>query len=376
MTKRSKIDPLEYEEAYFKANSKQNRHEKKKAKNTDRSKYKKSNIDQRQKQEKEIDHKGHKQGQVITLSKQGYTVQTDDSSTFMCSLKGAMKKEKGQMKNLVVVGDHVYFEKVDDSTGVITGVKPRISELVRLDNLNRRKKQLIAANIDQVFITVSVIGPPLKPFLIDRYILAAIKSGITPIVLVNKVDYLDNRPDFVSDTQFDQDKDHFLALKAMKKKYPFKLLFVSCKTGEGIGAIKKLMDGKTSVFAGQSGTGKSSLLNTLLAETLEVGKIKEKTRKGSHTTTSSSLIPLASGGFCIDTPGIKSFGIWDLNKSDIILAFPDFTPFESECKFRACTHTSESGCAIKKAVDDGLLPSLRYTSYLELMQEENLPFWK
>lgn len=376
---KSKIDPLEYEEDYFQKKPLNAKQDQKKAQNNDRSKFKKSNLDQKLKQQQRQPlpkNLNTLSGRVITLSRQGYKVQIADSTIFVCSLKGSMKKEQGSAKNLVVVGDIVHFEKVSEDYGVITRVEKRKSELVRLDNLKRRQKQLIAANIDQVFITVSLMGPPLKPFLIDRYILAAIKSGIEPIVVVNKIDYLQERPSFVSDTQFEQDKENFEILKALESSYPFKLFFVSCETGENLDKLKKTMQGKTSVFAGQSGTGKSSLLNLLLAKNLDVGKIKEKTRKGSHTTSISSLIALDGGGHCIDTPGIKSFGIWDLSKQDVALAFPEFAPFSKECKFRACSHNLETGCAVKLAAEQGSIALIRHQSYIHLMQEENLPFWK
>ncbi len=376
---KSKIDPFEYEEAYFKKKPISTKELQKKAKNNDRSKYKKSNLDQAQKREgltAPINTKQTTIGRVVTLSREGYQVVTDDKKRVLCSLKGSLKKDKTLNKNLVVVGDRVRFSPIDDSYGVIVATEPRSSELVRLDNLKRRQKQLIAANIDQVFITVCLFAPCLKPFLIDRYILAAIKSGIEPIIVVNKMDYLENRPDFISDKQFKQDKDHLESLIAMKKTYPFKIFFVSCETGENIDLIKKEMVGKTSVFAGQSGTGKSSLLNILLSKNLKTGRVKEKTCKGSHTTSISSLIDLGSDSYCIDTPGIKSFGIWNLCKEDLPLAFPEFKPFSDQCKFRQCAHKTETGCAVKKGVEEGLLPKVRYLSYIQLAAEENLPFWK
>lgn len=375
---KSKIDPLEYEEAYFRKKPISTKQLQKKAQNNDRSKYKKSNLDQKAKHNALLAHTHNDlaQGLVVTLSREGYRVAMNDGTQFLCTLKGALKKDKSLDKNLVVVGDHVYFDKTNNTDGVIYAVKPRRSELVRLDNLKRRHKQLMAANIDQVFITSCLFAPCLKPFLIDRYILAAIKSGIEPIVVINKIDYLEERPSFVSDKQFEQDKEYFLALKKMEAAYPFKLFFVSSKTGEGVDLIREEMKGKTSVFAGQSGTGKSSLLNALLGENLKVGRVKEKTCKGSHTTTIASLIPLGKDSYCIDTPGIKSFGIWDLNPEDVSLAFPEFTSFSERCAFRKCTHQTEKGCSVKAAVENGELPQMRYFSYLQLLEEENLPFWK
>ena len=352
---------LNIEEDFHGNDRKECRQERKRAQSADRSKYKKTDT---KKQETETYTGNGIPGRVLSLSRAGALVQTKKGE-FTCSLRGALKKEKTLHKNLVVVGDIVYIVPQDDTQATIDHVAPRYSLLSRADNLRRRQHHLIAANIDQVFIVTSLFTPRLKPFLIDRYIITAKQGNLDPIVILNKVDLLNNPPTHLDPDVIREEIELYHAfIKAYSKEVT--LIEVSAETGDGLNTIRTKMTGKSSVFSGQSGVGKTSLINQLLDLDLEIGDVRHRTRKGTHTTSNASLIPLKPSGFCIDTPGIKSFGILDLKIADIENYFPEIARLKSSCKFPNCKHHHEPDCAIKAAVAEGAISTLRYESYITL----------
>lgn len=336
----------------------------------DRSKFKKTDKEKwlaqwKKEQKRGLEEENFLEGRVLSITPQEIKVAAEDT-LYSCQVRGLLKKEMGQEKNLVVVGDFVYFKPLSHFEGSIFHVKERFSLLARADNLSRRKQHLIAANIDQVLITLSLVFPPLKPFLADRYIIAAEKGGMKPILVVNKIDLLKDSK---------EEKESYEAFLKGYSSVDIPLISVSSKTGEGIEELKKVMANKASVFSGQSGVGKSSLINVLTGKDLKVGEPVKKTGKGSQTTTSAELIPLAFGGFCIDTPGIKSFGVWDLERDEIEAYFDEIHSIGQACKFPNCFHSHEKECAVKKALEEGHLSPLRYYSYLNLIEtidEEHL----
>lgn len=360
------------EEHFFGQERKAGKQQRKLASAKDRSKYKKTNQDQLLKHAA----KAHEQklaaakdtllrGRVISIVPEGILVDCEGHK-YTCLLRGVLKKEKNLDKNLVTVGDFVHFEAASPSEGVIAYVEPRKTVLSRADNLSRRKNQLIAANIDQVIITASVVHPPLKPALLDRYIIAARKGGLEPLIVINKIDLLDD-PSMDEDLKLDE-KDLYLHLLEVYQQNQIKAIGVSVQTGQGIEELQKAMQGKASVFSGQSGVGKSSLINAVAGLSLKVGEIVEKTKKGAHTTTTAQLLPLTFGGWCIDTPGIKSFGIWNLKLEEIKSYFSEIYDFGRQCHFPNCTHLHESDCAVIQATEQGLISPIRYQSYQSLVQ--------
>jgi ribosome biogenesis GTPase / thiamine phosphate phosphatase len=366
MSKEEKFWHLE--EEFFSKDRKASRKERKLASSKDRSKFKKSDQDQLKKHSEfieleDIDH--FKRGRVLAILPEGILVSSYQEE-FLCSLKGALKQDKTRIKNLVAVGDFVRFEAKGHKEGAIFKIEERHSVLSRADNLSRTKEQLIAVNIDQALITTSVVLPPLKPFLVDRYIIAAQKGNMEPVIVVNKIDLLNHPPQEIS-VDLSEEKALYEEFLDSYRTLNFKVISVSAKTLEGIETLKEIMSGKTSVFSGQSGVGKSSLINLITGSSLAIGDIVQRTRKGSHTTTTTHLIPLEGGGFCIDTPGIKSFGIWDLKMDEIAAYFPEIFALSSECKFPDCAHLNEPGCAVKKAVEENEISSLRFGSYCALM---------
>lgn len=355
---------LEYEEEFHGNDRKTSRKEKKEAIENDRSKYKKTDQDQ-QKKNKPIEHEepGIK-GRILAIHPEGMMVECGEK-LYRCQLKGSLKKEKNKVKNLVAVGDFVIIQERSHEEGLIVQIKPRYSYLSRADNLHRRKEQLIAVNIDQVIITISAHFPALKPALIDRYIIAAQKGNMHPVIVINKIDLLEKGS---------EEQELILECQKAYKNLNIPFLLISAHTGEGIEELKKIMQNKASVFSGQSGVGKSSLINAVTGSLLKTGEMAQKTFKGSHTTTTAQLIKMNQGGLCIDTPGIKSFGVWDLERSEIQLYFSEISNIALQCKFPNCSHQSESGCAVKTAVETGEISSIRFASYsslIETLQQEH-----
>jgi ribosome biogenesis GTPase len=343
------------------------RSERKIAVEKDRSKYKKTDSDQRKKNDslKQEDYSHLTRGRILAINPEGIFVDASGQN-WICQLKGSLKQEKSRLKNLVAVGDFVFFEKKDNGTGSICHVEERRSILSRADNLLRRKQQLIAVNIDQVIITCSVVFPALKPHLVDRYVIATLKGNMSPIIAINKIDLLEENPDIdpvTLEVEIYMYKEFLKAYSALG----IPVVSLSIHTGEGLCELKALMHGKTSVFSGQSGVGKSSLINAMTGSSLKTGAVVGKTNKGSHTTTTTHLVPIEGEGFCIDTPGIKSFGIWDLEEKNLQAYYPEFLPFAEKCKFPDCSHRNEPDCAVKKAVEEEKISELRFASYCALL---------
>lgn len=349
---------LTHEEAFLTRDSKEGKKERKIYQQKDRSKYKKTD------QKKIIVDPTlltFPKGRVLSITSEGITVNTD-GKTYLCQLKGTLKKEKKKEKNLVTVGDIVRIDIIDEKEASIVHIEERYSTLARTDNLTRRKSHLIAANVDQVGIIVSAKDPSLKPTLVDRYIISAKKGNLRPIVIINKIDLIEDA--------LEEEKNLFHLFIHDYSTLDFPLILVSAKTGQGLDDVRKILRGKTTVFSGQSGVGKSSILNSVLDIDLAVGTIVERTRKGAHTTTTATLFPLEDGGFCVDTPGVKSFGLYDIEPSEVASYFPEIMALQPLCKFRGCTHTHEPDCAVLKAVDEQHLSLLRYHSYVSLLERK------
>jgi len=353
----------EYEED-FPETSKERKTARKIASRRDRSKYKKTDAKKRKQRllegaQKKLAKKELLRGRVLAILPEGISVE-HEREIYFCSLRGSLKQEMTHAKNLIAVGDFVLFEIEREKSGLIAHIEERYSVLSRQEHLRRRQNQLIAANIDQVLITVSVVKPPLKPSLVDRYIIATYKGRMKPVILVNKIDLLEVG-------------SHETALfKLFIKTYTLlniPVIPISTITGEGIDLLKKTMKNKASVFSGQSGVGKSSLINAVTNLTLPIGDVVKKTKKGTHTTTAAQFILLKFGGWCIDTPGIRSFGIWDLQREDLNIYFPEIYEISRLCKYPDCTHSHEPGCALEEALKNKKISSLRFESYLKLLEE-------
>jgi ribosome biogenesis GTPase len=357
------------EAEYFGDERKVGKAERKKASAKDRSKYKKTDkektklLDAGKREKLESGHL--LRGRVLSILSEGILVE-HEGATFTCILRGSLKKEKTQAKNLVTVGDFVLFEEIAPSEGAIVNVEPRRTTLSRADNLSRRREQLIAANIDQVIITASVVSPPLKPALIDRYIIATRKGGMEPLVVINKADLLEGEQ--ADNPTVELEKEIMEEILQSYAKVGIPVIAVSVKENQGLDELCAAMAGKSSVFSGQSGVGKSSLINAVTGSELLVSGVVERTKKGSHTTTRAHLVKLKCGGWCIDTPGIQSFGVWDLDKDEIEQYFTEIYSTGRKCHFPDCSHRGEKECAVIEAVENGTISILRYESYVNLIE--------
>lgn len=331
------------------------------ASKTDRSKFKKTDSEKREKKllvdsEEKLKKLDVLRGRVLSITLKGILVESE-GHFFSCMLRGALKKESSKLKNLITVGDEVYFEKTEPDEGAIVLVGKRRTLFSRIEPL-RQKEQLIAANIDIVLITTSVGSPPFNPAFVDRAVIAAQKGNMQPVILINKVDLLHKK-----------EAPIFEAWAALYRQLGFIVLFISTTTKKGLDALREVMRDRASVFAGESGVGKSSLISEMIGRQLITAEVTRKTMRGVHTTTRAELLPLPFGGWCVDTPGIQNFGLWKLSLADLREYFTEIDELSKECKFRGCSHTHEPKCRVLKALEDNELSPLRYISYKKLLGE-------
>jgi ribosome biogenesis GTPase / thiamine phosphate phosphatase len=300
-------------------------------------------------------------GRVLSVHGLTSTVQAADGSLYPCATRRLLKTLSTDLRNPVAAGDRVLFrlaENTEPREGMIERVEPRHGTIARTI---RGRQHALVTNIDQVLIISSTAAPPLKPNLIDRLLVAAERGKARPVICINKIDLVDPAA--------------LAPLVGVYARMGYEVVSLSAKTGFGIERFRRLMAGSESVVVGQSGVGKSSLLNAVDPELkLRVGDIIHDTDKGRHTTTVAQLLPLACGGYVVDTPGIRQFELWDVIPEEVAGFFRDLRPFVNLCRFPDCTHIHEDFCAVKEAVADGRLDQRRYESYCHMLsgQEEAL----
>ena len=253
----------------------------------------------------------------------------------------------------LVVGDHVLVEG-SHASRVVAAVERRSTTLSRRSPGENRSR-VIAANVDQAVVVTAAVSPEPNLRLIDRLLVACHHAGIAPILCVNKVDQgTDGIETWIGDYQ----------------DGGYTILLVSARTARGMGSLKRLVAEHTTLFCGPSGVGKSAILNAIHpGYRLVEGSISEATGKGRHTTSTAQLLPLPGGGFVVDTPGVREFGLWDLAPARLPQCFPELARFSRHCSFASCAHVEEPDCAVRDAAQRGELSSRRYTSYLKLRQE-------
>ncbi|MBX7167825.1 MAG: ribosome small subunit-dependent GTPase A [Pirellulales bacterium] len=295
-------------------------------------------------------------GRVLAVRGLHSTVVTDEGRQYRCATRRLLKTLSTDARHVVIAGDVVLFRPEGAEEGIILRVEPRHGTLSRT---SRQRQHLIASNVDQVLVVGSAAQPDLKPNLLDRFLLSAERTGIRPIVCINKVDLIDAA-----------------SLQPLVGNYAqlgYATLLVSATTGQGIVRLRRLLRGQQTAVVGQSGVGKSSLLNAVDPNLkLRVGDVSEESQKGTHTTTTATLWPLASGGFVVDTPGIRQMELWDVVPEEMAGFFREFRPFVSRCRFPDCTHVHEDDCAVKDAVADDLIDGRRYESYCRLREGDGL----
>ena len=290
------------------------------------------------------------QGRVLRVHGLLSTVQTVDGHIYRCATRRLLKTLQTSLRHVVAAGDIVMMRPVSTDEGMIERVESRHGVIART---SRGRQHVIVANVDQLLIIASAGEPEIKPHLIDRMIVSAEKAGIRPIVCINKIDLVD--------------PSTLQPLAGVYGQMGYDVLLLSAKLELGIRRLRQICSGRQSVVAGQSGVGKSSLLNALQAGLhLRVREVSAENEKGRHTTTSANLLALDGGGWIVDTPGIRQFQLWDISPEEIAGYFRDLRPFVSFCRFPNCTHTHEDDCAVKDAVADGLLDLRRYDSYCHM----------
>jgi ribosome biogenesis GTPase len=291
-----------------------------------------------------------RRGRVLKVHGLTSVVQAEDGSLHQCVTRRLLRTLSTDQRHVVAAGDWVFFRTDPSGDGIIEQIEPRRAVLSRS---SRGRQHIIVTNADQMVIISSAAEPYLKPNLIDRFLVTAEQQKIRPVICINKVDLVD-RADLEP-------------LVGVYSRMGYRVLMTSVKTGLNLDRLRRLMTGAASVLVGQSGVGKSSLLNLIEPGlNLRVATVSAETQKGRHTTTTAQLIPLAAGGYVIDTPGIRQFQLWDIIAEEVAGCYRDIRPYVSLCKFPNCTHTHEADCAVKDAVADGHLDARRYESYCHL----------
>ncbi|MBD3217381.1 MAG: ribosome small subunit-dependent GTPase A [candidate division Zixibacteria bacterium] len=305
-------------------------------------------------------------GTVVSAYGLYYQVQTE-YGRLQCTLRESLRSEAESRHSVVVVGDNVELEPVVDTDSqeelarkkthaVILGVDPRHSKFSRPKRGKEEIEQIVAANIEQMLIISSVKQPQFKMGLIDRFLIAAHQGSLEPIIILNKIDL-----------------EHALDINRLEQVYEsinVRMIATSATERIGVERFGEVLKDKRSIVVGQSGTGKSSLLNCVeKGLKLRVGEISSYSQKGTHTTTAVEMYPLSFGGYVVDTPGLKYLGLWDIEAEDLGYLYPEIARYSEKCKFRNCLHKTEPGCAVKQALEDREIYPERYESYLKIVEE-------
>lgn len=309
----------------------------------------------------DVDFAKCKRGRVLRVFGLNSDVESENGEIYTCVTRRILKTLATDQRHVVVAGDRVYFREPENHEssrleGIIERVEPRHGTLARA---SRRRKHIIVTNVDQVIIVASAGEPRLKPNLIDRILVTAERAAIRPVICINKIDLVD-----VAELQ---------PLIGVYGQMGYKVILTSAETSFGIDRLKRQLAGRESVVTGQSGVGKSSLLNAIepgLA--LRIGEVSEENQKGRHTTTTAELLKLSTEDtYVVDTPGIRQFMLWDIIPEEVSGFFRDLHPFENLCHYPDCTHTHENFCAVKDGVADGKIDLRRYDSYLAIRESRD-----
>lgn len=302
-----------------------------------------------------------KTGVVIKSTGSWYRLLDEDGKEWDCRIRGKLRIKGIKSTNPVAVGDKVTFEPEEDKeTGVIKSILPRSNYIIRKSiNLSKRS-HILAANVDHVYLIVTLVAPQTHTAFIDRFLVTAEAYHIPVTILFNKVDLYEEIDLEVLENFMD-----------IYKMAGYRCLTISAKQSNSVAFLKEEIKGKKVMFGGHSGVGKSTLINSLDPQLeLKTGKISSSHLSGQHTTTFAEMHPLTSGGFIIDTPGIKAFGLIDFDKKELSHYYPEMRALITACKFNDCQHVNEPQCAVKEAVESGDIHAERYFNYLSILQED------
>ena len=306
-------------------------------------------------------------GLVYKSTGSWYTVKTEEDYFIECRIKGKFRMKGIKSTNPIAVGDIVDFEldqTSDAITGTIHNIQERKNYIVRKSVNLSHQMHIIASNVDYVFLLITLNNPPTTTNFIDRFLVTAEAYGIETILVFNKIDTLNEKS-----------LDEQLYMQHIYQEIGYKCHRVSATENKGVEELKQMMMGKVSMFSGHSGVGKSTLVNAMEPSLhLKTKTISEQSKQGQHTTTFAEMYDLSFGAKIIDTPGIKGFGIVDMEKEEISGYFPEFFKLKDQCKFNNCLHKEEPHCAIKKALENNEISWSRYDSYLKILEGDDENF--
>jgi ribosome biogenesis GTPase len=297
-------------------------------------------------------------GLIVKHTGSNYMVRNDKGELYLSTVRGKLRLKDMKTTNPIAVGDKVIFSAISKKEGVITEVVPRKNYIIRRSTNLSRQAHILAANIDKVFLIVTLRQPETRYEFIDRFLVTAEAYKIPVWIVVNKIDILDTN-------ELQKELEYF---KYVYSSAGYTILEVSALKNINIDKIRMEIPNRISLFSGNSGAGKSTIMNTLSPDLkLKTGEISKAHNKGMHTTTFYEMFEI-DDGFVIDSPGIKGFGLIDIDKSEVYHFFPEIFRVSSGCKFGMCSHTHEPGCAVKAAVESGEISESRYVSYLKILE--------
>ena len=301
------------------------------------------------------------QGIVIKNTGSWYTVRTDEGKNVDCKIKGNFRLKGIRSTNPVAVGDRVEIILNQEGTAFISSIYDRRNYIIRKSQNLSKQSHIIAANVDQAFLIVTVNYPQTSTIFIDRFLATAEAYSVPMVLVFNKTDILS-----------DEERHYQEMMMKLYETVGYKCVAVSATTGMGMDAIQPLLKDKITLLSGNSGVGKSTFINHILPDAnLRTSEISDAHNTGMHTTTFSEMLQLPEGGWIIDTPGIKGFGTFDIEPEELTSYFKDIFHFSKECRFSNCTHTHEPGCAVLKAVEEHYIAASRYQSYLSMLEDKD-----